>query len=149
MRTHRIGLALAAVAGTAMTVAGAPDAAATVEDLNVYVGDYTHSERWMITGRTSVCSGVIWILDNGKPVTGKAIDPGKWQCEKGYPDYYMVPWRPTTTGMHHIVMEQRDASGAVLSSMSRDAEVKQTPCVFIDGGSAGYAACNVMSGSGF
>ncbi|MGX1809607.1 hypothetical protein ACWIGI_28120 [Nocardia sp. NPDC055321] len=81
---------------------------------------------WQIEIVTTDC-GPVQFFDNGIEIPRRS---GNYvNCQPGEYRRISVDWFPTTRGNHHIVAEQRDADGTVISTRSGDHYVGEIPCL--------------------
>lgn len=143
---NRIGWAVAGFAGVAAIGlgAGVPVASAAVTSVAVRGDEQGDLNDWNVQVFTDDCAPV-WFLDNGTLMSEQPVQPRTSpfdSCGAGQHNLAALAWNPTTTGVHHIVAEQRDATGQVLSSKSSDFTVAKLPCT-----SSGTSSCRPSTGS--
>ncbi|MEU0538885.1 hypothetical protein ABZ319_03380 [Nocardia sp. NPDC005978] len=121
----------------------APAASAEVTSLSISGDRAGEINDWNIAAVTDDCAPV-WFYDNGTLISDEPVvpvNPGYDFCRPNN-NFASIGWLPTTKGVHHIVVEQRNAAGQVVSSISEDYFVEKVPCRSGTG-----SACQIASGS--
>lgn len=139
MGSTRIGLALSAVAAGMVSLIGGATASADITSIVVHLDPVTDrpGDGWNVEAQVGSC-GVPWtyvaFTDNGKPLSNGpvAVDPAMCGANNGWIGVNFVP---TTLGTHHIVAQQQNADGSVVSTMSKDVNITHLP-----GASSGSSA---------
>ncbi|MFE3754979.1 hypothetical protein ACFXO9_11780 [Nocardia tengchongensis] len=163
MRKGRIGLALSAFAAVAVSLAGSPLAAADIQSLSVNATSRSYDagmmawsiEVWVTCDPASTpVAPPIHLTDNGAPISGSPVAAGTGYgpslvCAYSNGTQHESPTRamytPRTLGAHHIVATQYRPDGSVLSTMSQDVNVTESPCTVI--GSVALPISCMTSGS--